>query len=424
MNLKGKRFCVRFLGCRVNGAEAEALMSALEDQGAVEDSQAFDLAIVVTCGVTSMADKKSRQMLSSLRKQRPEAFIVACGCWAQEADVDEVQKLGVDLLVGNRQKGQIINLIQHHGQQFTEYRPGFDGPWDPLEAYGSAHHSRALIKVQEGCNCSCTYCAVPALRGPSISRPLDSIMTECERILEKGVTELVLTGVHLGLWGRDLGLDLADLLEQAGTLLGLKRLRLGSLEPFGMSKRLFDVMSRLSVFAPHLHLPLQSGSRRIAKLMRRPGGPDGFLRQVKSAREALGEDLHISTDVMVGFPGETDKDFQETIQVLEQARVGRVHPFIYSPRPGTLAAQFSDQIEHQISAMRLKKVMAWGSDALQKEALRWIGRPQKVFVEKEGKGNPKGYNDSWIEVRLNPEQQRGIWTEVIPQKAVDGVLYL
>lgn len=423
MQLKGARFSVRFLGCRVNGAEAEALVSALQQEGALEDHSCFDLAIVVTCGVTAMADRKSRQVVSQLRRACPQACILATGCWAQEADEEQARALGVDLLVGNRQKGRIIQVLKDWDGGFQEHRGELGGLWDPLQAYGSAHHSRALVKVQDGCDLRCSYCIVPTLRGPSVSRPLDDILAESARFIDNGCSELVLTGVHLGLWGRDLGLDLPRLVDEVSALPGLKRLRFGSLEPFGVTDALLEALSHSKAFAPHLHLPLQSGSDRVLREMRRPGTSQDFLNLARRAREALGDDLHLSTDVMVAFPGEEEEDFQATLDLLLQARVGRVHGFIFSPRPGTKAATASKQVPKAEAQGRLRRLLHQSDKALSREAMRWVGRPNTVFIEREGR-EVKGHNEAWLEVVFEPETPRGQWVTVKPKAEKKGRLFV
>lgn len=423
VQLKGTRFTVRFLGCRVNAAEAEALSSLLAARGAVEDRDHWDLAVLVTCGVTAMADRKSRQAAAALRRANPRGCLVVTGCWAQEASPEQAQALGVDLLVGNRLKGRIVELLEAYEGGFQSYHTALGGLWDPLQAQSSTHHTRAFIKVQDGCDLRCSYCIVPTLRGPSVSRPLGDLLDECRRLLDKGVSELVLTGVHLGLWGKERGETLADLVQTVGSLPGLKRLRFGSLEPFGVTDRLLDALARCGVFAPHLHLPLQSGSATVLKAMRRPGTPEEFVGLARRAREVLGENLHISTDVMVGYPGETEEDFIRTLEVLEAARVGRVHGFIFSSRPGT-PASFLAPVDKSRAKDRLDRLLAASKKALQHEALLWVGRPNTLLVEREGKGLPGGYNQAWIEVLCPPLQPRGQWLTAVPVGASDGVLYL
>ncbi|EHM13614.1 radical SAM methylthiotransferase, MiaB/RimO family [Jonquetella anthropi DSM 22815] len=431
MSLAGTAVRIEFLGCRVNAAEAEALASAFLSAGAsVASDGPFDVGIVVTCSITAMADRKSRQLIGRLRRRCPRALLVASGCWAQGADEALAKKLGIDLLVGNGHKGEILALVERElsfrtsESSFYALRSPLAGVWDELDERTSVAHSRAFIKVQDGCDCRCSYCIVPSLRGPSVSRPLERTVAEARRLVEAGRTELVLTGVHLGQWGKESGRGLADLIEAVGNVPGLKRLRLGSLEPFGIDERDIDAMASLTVFAPHLHLPLQSGDDGVLRRMRRPGTSGQFLELVKKLRRALGDGLHVSTDVMVAFPGETDEAFARTLEVLQEARIGRIHGFIFSIRPGTPAARFPDQVDRQTGKRRLEELERLGRLLLDEQAARSLGRSVVVYAERGGKGAPSGYTGDYIEVHLPASYERDKWCTVQPIWKEDGVLYL
>ncbi len=403
--LKGRRVAVQALGCRTNLAEAESIASAFVCRGALIVEEApFDAAVIVTCSVTAMADRKSRQLIHRFRRLSPGACIVACGCWAQGVGEDLARGMGVNLLVGNRLKSEIPDRVERF---FEEKSPKFQAlrgtpprRWDALELDRPLHHSRAFIKVQDGCDHGCTYCIVPSLRGPSVSRPAGDILEEARRCLGAGCLEIVLTGVHLGLFGRDSGESFAALIRGLGALEGLKRLRFGSLEPFCVDGELLDALAETPSFCRHLHLPLQSGDDGVLRRMGRGHGAEDYLALVRRLRDALGQDLHISTDVMCAFPGESEAAFQNTLDLMKAARIGRVHGFRYSPRAGTPAASMPCQVESSVAEDRAERLKRAGLEQISAEAARWVGREVPVLFEGEARGKSQGYTPQYIEFHL------------------------
>ncbi len=406
--LTGRRVRIEALGCRTNLAEAEALRCEFRRRGAViAEESPYDAAVLVTCSVTAAADRKSRQLLHRLRRDQPGACLVACGCWAQGAAEKNAARMGVNLLVGNRYKSEIPGLVavwlaSRAGGTAT-MRGRMGRAWDTLELDRSPYYGRAFIKVQDGCDHRCSYCLVPARRGPSVSRPVSAILDEARRCARAGHFELILTGVHLGLFGRDSGESLAHLVRSLGRVDGLTRLRFGSLEPFSIGDDLLDALAESKIFCRHLHLPVQSGDDGILSLMGRGHTADDYLRLTGRLRAALGDDLHISTDVMCAFPGETDAAFDNTLSLLSASRVGRVHAFHYSPRPGTPAARMPRQVPPDVARGRMDILIAAGERSLAREARRWRGRKVEVLFEGERRGFSQGYTREYLEFRPNEE---------------------
>ncbi|MBP5212422.1 MAG: MiaB/RimO family radical SAM methylthiotransferase [Pyramidobacter sp.] len=402
--LRGRRVLIDSLGCRTNLAEAEALCCEFRRKGAEIVSEApYDAAVVVTCSVTSVADRKSRQLIHRYRRECPGCCVVACGCWAQGAVEKNAAKMGVSLLVGNRYKAEIPGLVavwlDSHPQGIATMRGRMSARWDPLELEQSPYFGRAFVKVQDGCDHHCTYCIVPARRGPSVSRPVADIIAEARRCAEKGQFEIILTGVHLGLFGRDSGETLAGLVRALGQVEGVKRLRFGSLEPFSIGDDLLEALAGSKIFCRHLHLPVQSGDDAVLARMKRGHTMDDYLKLVARLRAALGDDLHISTDVMCAFPGESEAAFANTLALLDEARIGRVHAFRFSPRPGTPAAVMSGQIDGDTAKDRMERLRLASAACLEREARRWTGRRVEVLFEGEMRGYPQGYTREYIEFR-------------------------
>ncbi len=427
MPLRGLRVRIKALGCRTNIAEAEALASAFLRAGAqVVDHGPWDIAVAVTCSITAMADRKSRQELHRLRRDGPEGLLIACGCWAQGVDAQLARAMGVDVLVGNRRKGEILELAAAAWQRRGDFllSRGPLSSWDGLELDRPVHHSRAFIKVQDGCDHRCSYCIVPLLRGPSVSRPLEDVEAESRRALASGCSELVLTGVHLGLYGRDWGRrdGLASLVRRIGTLPGLSRLRFGSLEPFSIGDDLVEAMAETTTFCRHLHLPLQSGDDSLLRRMGRGHSAEDYLALTERLRRALGPDLHLSTDVMVAFPGESAQAFENTLELLHRARIGRVHGFRYSPRQGTAAAAMDGQISDDEAASRMARLKDQAKGLLDAEARRWLGRDVEVFFEGQSRGRCQGYSNEYLEFRLLRGQRFRSIAPCRVEAVEDGVL--
>ena len=406
--LSGRRVLIESLGCRTNMAEAEALCCEFRRHGAeLVKAAPYDAAVAVTCSVTAVADRKSRQMIHRFRRECPECCVVACGCWAQGAVEKSAARMGVNLLVGNRYKSEIPGLVAvwlaSHPQGIATMRGRMISRWDRLQLDQSPYWGRAFIKVQDGCDHHCSYCIVPARRGPSISRPVDDILAEARRCAAKGQFEIVLTGIHLGLFGRDSGETLAGLVRALGKIEGVKRLRFGSLEPFSIGDDLLEALAESKIFCRHLHLPVQSGDDEVLTRMKRGHTVDDYLKLISRLRTALGEDLHISTDAMCAFPGESEAAFAGTLALLDEARIGRVHAFRFSPRPGTPAAVMSGQIDSDIAKERMERLRMAASSCLEREARRWVGRRVEVLFEGEKRGFSQGYTREYLEFRPEAE---------------------
>lgn len=400
--LRDKRILVKALGCRTNLYEAEAIASSFEAAGSfvVEDGP-WDVAVLLSCSVTAQADRKCRQMVRRFRRENENGLVVAAGCWAQGLSCEDVQALGLDLAVGNRKKDQVVPLVADllTGGVVHLAKEGVmdETRWESLFLDRPRLRTRAFIKVQDGCDHFCSYCIIPFLRGKPVSRPWDDLKSEIVSVVESGCPEVVLTGVHLGLYGRDGGPSLADILRGIGAIPGVLRIRLGSLEPFSIGDDLLGAMREVPQFCHHLHLPLQSGDDGVLAAMRRGHTSSDYLRLLDRIRGSLGEDVHISTDVLLGFPGEDKLAFENTLSVLRRGALGRIHAFPFSPRRGTSAYSLPRQ-SRAVAEDRCRRTIDLGHELLESYSRRWIGEVTPVLVEEACDGEVSGYTPHFLRV--------------------------
>jgi threonylcarbamoyladenosine tRNA methylthiotransferase MtaB len=422
-DLKNKKIWVHTLGCRSNQYEGEALASAFADAGAIlaDSPRDCDGAALVSCTVTAAADKKCRQAVRKIRRLSPGAVIAACGCWAQKISPVEAQSLGINIVAGNRRKHLVPALMARSfrggGPSFIEEKTDVlrSEQWDSLSLSRPFFHTRAFVKVQDGCNHFCSYCIIPYVRGRPVNRDAEETAAEIRRLAASGCPEIVLTGVHLGLYGaRPLG----ELVRAVASVEGIKRVRFGSLEPFGLDEELLASLADTPSFCRHLHLPLQSGSPSVLARMKRGYGPAGYLDLVTKARKWLGEDLHVSTDVLVGFPGETDKDFKETLAFMKECRFGKVHVFPYSPREGTEAWGYPDRVPGKVVLERMTAALSLAGELLSSYARRYVGERVEVLAEEAEGGAFRGLTPSFLKVEGEGAAMRG---EEVPVE-ISGLL--
>lgn len=422
--LAGVGFFVVSHGCRVNQYEGDAIASELLSLGAHEAQRVEDagVMVLVSCAVTAEAERKARQEVRRLRRRNPDALLVVCGCWVDRVSDEDLSSMGVDVGLVNGMKHLVPQLVERHvrGERLEPVYRERGSSWDSLSLLRPTRHTRAFIKVQDGCSRGCTYCIIPKLRGPSISRPFGDVLDEARRVLDSGALEVVLTGVHLGDYNWE-GLDLADLVEALGKVAGLKRLRFGSIEPFSVGERLLRVLGDCGAFMRHLHIPLQSGDDSVLRRMGRGYRGDDYVALADRARSILGDDLHLSSDVMVGFPGEDDEAFEKTLTVLDRASVGRIHPFSYSPRPGTPAFNWERPAPDVVRA-RLNRLLELGASRLESFASRFVGRRVTVLVERVSEGLADGLTEGFVRVRFPYHGPLGVVVELTPTASMGGTL--
>lgn len=393
------RVALKTLGCRVNEAEIERWAREFQAAGhrVVGDAHSADLIVLNSCAVTEEAVRKSRALLRRIHREHPQAKLALSGCFATLATADAAE-LGVDLVVSNPDKDRLVALVED--ALADSAMPALASDPDAASLL-PAHRQRAFIKVQDGCRHRCTFCIVTVARGEERSRGIPDIVAEVDALVRAGVQEIVLTGIHLGGYGSDLGTSLTDLIKSVLEGTEAPRIRLGSLEPWELPERFFELFADDRLM-PHLHLPLQSGSDRILKRMARRCRTRDFADLVERARAAI-PDLNVTTDVIVGFPGEEDADWVEGLAFIDQMAFGHVHVFSYSARRGTPASQMDGQVAPHTKKRRSSELHELASRSKNAFQARFIGRRFPVLVESSGDKGPQAYTPNYIRVAVEPD---------------------
>ena len=425
------------MGCKVNQYDTQSMRETLRRNGytIVDDEtsqqQETDLYLINTCTVTNTADQKARQVIRRAIRQHPDAKVLVTGCYA-ESDREAIEEIpGVTFVFGNREKADfqqyldVLHTETSSGERLETSPAAVAHTPNPFLAIEPVQHdaireharfskgisnagkrTRALIKVQDGCSAFCTYCIIPYVRGRMTSRPLDNIADEAKRIADSGIKEVVITGVHLGAYGVDTGRekDIADILEHIHNIEDIERIRFSSIEPMYFPDTLGERMAALPKCMPHFHLPLQAGSDEVLRQMRRRYTTSEFAHLVGNLRRVFGDDVGITTDIMVGFPGETDAHFEASCQFVEDIGFSQLHVFRYSPRKGTPAATYPDQVSPHISAARSQRMIALGERLNTAFRERMLGKQKAVLIEasREGENNHlAGFTDNYLRVLVD-----------------------
>lgn len=410
-----KKAALHNLGCKVNAYETEAMQHLLEEAGyeIVPFTQKADVYVVNTCSVTNMADRKSRQMLHKAKKNNPDSIVVATGCYVQTSEKEVLNDLSVDIVIGNDRKHDLVRLLEEYSLDSVNDTVDDinDGKHNFEELFidQTKEHTRAFIKVQDGCNQFCSYCIIPYARGRVRSRRFENVIAEVERLAANGFKEVVLTGIHLSSYGVDFeeATGLLELIQAVNAVKGIERIRLGSLEPKIVTEHFASELSKLDKICPHFHLSLQSGCDATLKRMNRKYTTKEYERGCELLRKYF---VHpaITTDVIVGFPGETEEEFEQTKAYLEHIHFYEMHIFKYSKRKGTRAAVMPDQIDEQIKAARSEKLIALGHDMSKEFRKFYIGKNEEVLFEEKAVIGDKeyfvGYTKEYVKVAKKTDE--------------------
>lgn len=384
-----KKVALHNLGCKVNAYETEAMQEMLQNHGyeIVPFKEGADIYIINTCTVTNMADRKSRQMLHRAKKMNPEAIVVACGCYVQamKNQVDE----SIDIVVGNNRKKDIVEILaEYEGQNMqndvqTELIDiNHTKEYEELSLSQTGEHTRAYIKVQDGCNQFCSYCIIPYARGRVRSRERSHVVEEVKNLAANGYKEVVLTGIHLSSYGIDIGDNLLALIQDIHEVEGIERIRMGSLEPRIITEEFAKALSSMRKICPHFHLSLQSGCNATLKRMNRRYTAEEYYEKCELLRKYFDHPA-LTTDVIVGFPGETEEEFAESKAFVDKVNFYETHIFKYSKREGTVAAGMPDQVPDQIKTIRSNELIELGKRKQRQYEDRLIGTSQEVLIEEE-----------------------------------------
>ena len=411
--LSGKTVAACTLGCKTNQYETDGMIEILKKMGAsvVDFEDTADVYLINTCSVTNMADKKSRQMIHRARKNNPEALVIACGCYVQAEKEKLSQDKDIDIIISNNRKKDIGHVIAEYFNSgetacFTDISR--EKEFEELDVNKPVYHTRAYVKIQDGCNQFCTYCIIPYVRGRIRSRSMDSVIDEISRLAEAGVKEVVLTGIHISSYGRDMDgdTDLADLVENISKIEGIERIRLGSLEPGIITEEFAHRIKAVDKLCPHFHLSLQSGCDSVLKRMNRKYTCSEYMEKCELLRRVY-KNPAITTDVIVGFPGETEEEFECTRKYLEDINLYEMHIFKYSQRKGTPAATMPKQVDPSVKNSRSDVLLAISEHNKHAYQDLFVGTTVKVLVEelveKNGEEYMRGHTERYMDVHISTE---------------------
>jgi len=396
------RVHLKTLGCRLNEAELESWARDFRERGfeLSGEAEGSDLLVVNTCAVTEEAVRKSRKLLRRAQRDNPKARLVVSGCYAS-LDPEQAAGLGVDLVIPNTDKDQLVEIAARELNLPTMPASAMDpGEYSLL----ARNRQRAFIKVQDGCRYRCTYCIVTLARGGERSRPIEAVIEEIEQVHASGIQEVVLAGVHLGGYGSDRGSSLLELVEAVLERTSIPRVRLGSLEPWDLPEGLWTLFENPRLM-PHLHLPMQSGADSVLRRMSRRCRSGEFLALMERARSAVPR-LNVTTDIIVGFPGETEKEWRQTLDFVEKAGFGDIHIFAFSPRAGTKAAEADDPVPREVKRRRSEELHRLAAALRKKARERLLGKRVTVLTE----GNPEEFDGGLRWSGYTPDYQRILFT--------------
>lgn len=418
------------LGCKVNQYETEAMSELFEKSGyeIVDFNSPADVYVINTCSVTSMSDRKSRQMIRRANKLNPSAIIAVAGCYSQTAPDKVAEIEGVNLVLGTQDRGRIVELTEEISNNDCVNKVCDimkNHTYEDLAVSTYSDRTRAYIKIQEGCNQFCSYCIIPYARGPIRSRELSDITDEVKKLASRGFTEIILTGIHVASYGLDKkdGTNLAVLLNTVNSVDGIRRIRLSSIEPMTLDEKFIEQIKDCTKLCPHFHISLQSGCDETLKRMNRKYTVSQYKSIVDGLR-AHYKNPAITTDVMVGFPGETDEEFNKTLDFINEINFSDIHIFQYSQRPGTPAAEFPQQIAPETKERRSKAVEAAAERSRAEFLKKHIGKIEEVLFEQRKDDMFEGKTSNYITVMVKSDiDLSGQYKKVFLEKIINNVLY-
>lgn len=424
-----KKVTFHTLGCKVNQYETQAMTELFEKANyqLVPDTEVADVYVINTCTVTNVGDKKSRQFIRRAKKSNPNSIVVVVGCYAQTAPKEVLDIEGVNLVIGTNERSKIVQYVEesspHHKinavddiMQVKEF--------EELSVQEIKGKTRAFLKIQEGCNQYCAYCIIPYARGPIRSRNATEIIKEVKTLVNNGFKEIVLTGIHVASYGKDLKEKnaLIELLKQVDAIEGLERIRLSSLEPTLLTEEFVSDLSKLTKLCPHFHLSLQSGCDKILKKMNRKY-TTGLYREIVERIRRYFPHIALTTDIIVGFPGETQEDFETTYRFVEEIKFSELHVFKFSPRKGTPAADFTEQVDGITKHHRSERLIALGISLRQQYQESFIGERKLVLFEasnKENEGYIEGLTDNYLKVLVKGDESMEGTLQTILLETIQG----
>ncbi len=434
--LKGMSVAAVTLGCKVNQAETDSMLDMLHEAGAeiVEFEDKADIYIVNTCSVTNVADKKSRQMLHRAHKRNPDAIVIAAGCYVQSAREVLEKDDAVDIIISNNKKRDITKIVidyinvNKNGKKDDKTVENFidiakETEYEEMGGHIPVGHTRAYVKIQDGCNQFCSYCIIPYVRGRIRSRSEEAVLREVSELADAGIKEIVLTGIHISSYGKDKNNEgaLIELIESVSKIKGIKRIRLGSLEPGIITEDFVSRISTIKKVCPHFHLSLQSGCNSVLKRMNRKYTCEEYLEKCDMLRRTY-KSPALTTDVIVGFPGETEEEFQETVRYLTELNLYEMHIFKYSPRQGTVAAAMKDQVSPEVKNKRSDVLLELAAHNKDEYELGFEGQDLEVLVEEVLRTDEgtylRGHTERYMDIRID------VGNIEMPESFVNSLVYV
>ena len=415
---------IHTLGCKVNIYESEYITNILKENGyqIVDFDSKADIYIINTCTVTDTSDKKSEKMIKRARKQNKDAIIIAMGCHAQIKG----DNIDADIIIGNKDKSKIISLIEEYQENKNKIKRIYNldnVSFEDMYISSFNSHTRAFVKIQDGCDAFCSYCIIPYARGPIRSKDPKTVIKEITSLVENGYKEIILTGIHTGKYGKDINYTFEQLLKEIIKIKNLYRIRISSIEINELTDPILNLIKDNQVIAKHLHIPLQSGSDKILKLMDRKYDLKFYKNRIEKIRKMI-KDISITTDLIVGFPNENEKDMEDTLKFLKEIKFTKIHTFPYSKREGTKAASMENQIDETIKRKRVKTVLEL-SDQLEQDFYQSkLNETEEVIIEQTKDGKSYGYTSNYIKVEINsplkPNEVISVKINKVNNKKVTG----
>lgn len=396
-----KKFYIKTLGCKVNSYESEFVKNLLLNMGYEETNENADICIINTCTVTNTADNKSKQAINNIKKKNPNAIVVAMGCFCQFKNAEVEELIKADIIIGNKDKSKVVDYIEEFLKTKKRIVKFYDMEtidFEDMEIKKFTNHKRAFIKIEDGCNNFCSYCIIPYVRGRVRSKDFNKVIIEVGDLALSGHKEIVLSGIHTGQYYSDKK-RLSDLINKISENEGIKRIRLSSVEIVELDEGMMNILKNNDKFVSHLHIPLQAGSNEVLKAMNRRYTKEEFLEKVEEIKN-IRKDISLSTDVIVGFPGETEENFLETLDTCRKVGFSKIHVFPYSDRNGTVASRMKNKVDGNVKKDRVKRLMEL-SDELEREYFeKFIGKEVEVLVEEEKENIYFGFTDNYIPIKL------------------------
>lgn len=415
------KFNIISFGCKVNTYESEFMREQLLNNGFIynDDYKTSDIVIVNTCSVTNTADNKCKKMIRSVRRENVSCILMVCGC-TSENNREKLNDLDIDIMIGNNEKSKVVELINNFIKdrvKFVKFYNTRNVPFEDMEISEFNDMTRAYVKIQDGCNNFCAYCIIPYVRGNIRSKDIDVAYNEIKTLVDKGHKEIVFTGINTGAYGREHGkYDLVDLIKRISLLDGLERIRISSIEITEITDRLIEEMRINKKLCGHLHVSLQSGSERILKLMDRKYTKAEYAEKINKLRDAR-ENINLTTDVIVGFPGETEEDFLECVEYCKKIGFSKIHVFPFSKREGTKAAGMIGQLDNAVKKQRARKLIEIDEELQRNYNEKFVGSVVNVLIEEIEDGRSIGHTENFLKVIVDGELESNKCYDVIIEVA-------